>query len=568
MCLRTPHGAALVLLLWSIDDCIRYCANAIEKETTCKEDQLQATRQGMPQVLLQSSSRKLRDWGKTLVESSHLVSSNTNTTQPTSQGAENISFVSRRVNFVASPQGEPLDEIDKVKKSMHTAVAIMLLGFVAFVMALFYLVNFPDEDIKAATWKLLSTTMSIFIALLMFSGTQHFLTFVTGTGTSESKGDGDGDLRVAIGHEEVTHDIILFAFARFIIFWLLLQLHLYFVHGRHIAHKPQADSEKSYTLKGVAAIGSHIVAFSGMDAFGTVQEQGFFAGNLFHCIAGVILVGGALFVLFDVADIVRRHIVQKRNSNLEARQEWKEWVSECNSAQYESASLILGLLLSQCIRFGITGNLPPLEGGSPMGKSRTQVHMLFAVAICLGTLVVALQITLRKTLGEQSWSKGWTKRFLRAIREILATTMAWCLTYWGRWAFWMSTEDSGLGYGDKMTALLATSLFMSIFCFAGVLGIDFIADNLVGESGEAGCVALIRSLGLVLGLAWESTFHEALGAIGSVHLFPVNYELNVLILICILVITTLPAWMIYILPEANKDRGPLCHIRSDDEDDD
>ena len=46
----------------------------------------------------------------------------------------------------------------------------MLLGCVGFMMATFYLVNWPDDDIQKITWEIISTTTSIFGALLLFQG--------------------------------------------------------------------------------------------------------------------------------------------------------------------------------------------------------------------------------------------------------------------------------------------------------------------------------------------------------------------------------------------------------------
>ena len=49
-------------------------------------------------------------------------------------------------------------------------IACMLLGSVAFVMLLFYVVNWPDDDIRLYAWTIISTTLSIFTAVLAFSG--------------------------------------------------------------------------------------------------------------------------------------------------------------------------------------------------------------------------------------------------------------------------------------------------------------------------------------------------------------------------------------------------------------
>lgn len=459
--------------------------------------------------------------------------------------------------------GESLEEI---KRSMHLAVAAMLLGFVAFIMALFYLVNFPDLDIVAATWRLLSTTMSIFLAVLMFSSTQHIVAVFTGRHERDGEGEVGTERRhestVAVGHEMVTRELLMWTFWRFICFWMVLQVYTYFVHG------------KSILLKAVAKLGSHIVAFAGMDAFGTLQEYGAFSSQgvfyMEHCVLALMAFGSLLWCAFHLADMGRSHIAM-RSSDPEAQ---KEWLSECRAAEHEAAGLILGLLSSQCIRYAIVGSLPPLEGGSPMGKSMWQVHALFVIAVALGLIVVPMEMVLTKftayaaTLGpaQQSWNKVWRSlRFARVIRETLSMTMAWCLMYWGRWAFWMSTENNGLGYGDKMTALLTTSLFMSAFCFLGLLLIEFAADRVLGQSGLAGLIALGNALGLVMGLSWESTFHEAVEGIGDLHLLPIGYTLNVLVLIFVLLVVTLPAWLLYILPEALKERKEGCHWTEENE---
>ena len=56
-------------------------------------------------------------------------------------------------------------------------ISLMLLGCMGFMMATFYLVNWPDDDIQQITWEIISSTTSIFGALLMFQGCNRVVNY-------------------------------------------------------------------------------------------------------------------------------------------------------------------------------------------------------------------------------------------------------------------------------------------------------------------------------------------------------------------------------------------------------
>lgn len=441
----------------------------------------------------------------------------------------------------------PLSRFE-IMASMHLAVALMLLGFLTMVIALFYLVNFPDEDIRQATWRLLSTTLSIFLAVLIFSVTQEFLAclvaggrYVRDAGVSASKLSQALDPG-EVGHSSpITNQVVYLTFGRFLILWMMLQFWLYYHQSRVTA------------LKAIGKLGCHVVAFAGMDAFGTLQDSWtFFQSSVALSFVAVALTCIFIWAIFNLADSLRTTFAE-RSAYPQARQ---DWLHECRLAEHEAAGLILGLLLSQSIRFCISGYHPPLHGGAGKGHGYLEVFVLFLTALCLGAMVVPLEIIfarLKQTYREQANSRDWVVRFIRATRETLSMTMAWCLVYWARWAFWFSTADDGLGYGDKMTALLTIALCLSFVCFGGVFIIDIAAGNMARNNhghNLAALVALGNALGLVMGLAWESTFHEAVTGISQLQSLSFGYTINNIILICIIILIVLPAWILYILPQA------------------
>lgn len=65
---------------------------------------------------------------------------------------------------------EEEEEEEEQFEEKDIEVASMLLGAVTLVVSLFYLVNWPDDDIRYYSMMIISMTISIFTSVLMFQG--------------------------------------------------------------------------------------------------------------------------------------------------------------------------------------------------------------------------------------------------------------------------------------------------------------------------------------------------------------------------------------------------------------
>ena len=69
------------------------------------------------------------------------------------------------------------EEEDDAHKAINVVVSVMLFGSLTFIMSLFYLVNYPDPQIRAQAWRAVSQTIVIFVSVLVFNASNGFVTW-------------------------------------------------------------------------------------------------------------------------------------------------------------------------------------------------------------------------------------------------------------------------------------------------------------------------------------------------------------------------------------------------------
>jgi len=215
----------------------------------------------------------------------------------------------------------------------------------------------------------------------------------------------------------------------------------------------------------------------------------------------------------------------------------------CEECEVDVWGCSLGLMLSRVLRLAISAELPSLHG-QPLGKSLGDCGALFSASLVFGALVVVL---------EPHQSQG---RHIKVALMVCSMSMGWCLLYSGQWMFWAQFPDGLSGHSSKMLARVVMALIDSVLVVFTLFGVDFIADHMQGRS-ERALRSLMTAMGLLLGLAWEAAFDQAVSGIEEK--FAADSVRNRVLLkvgmsaaLCTLV---LPAWRLYILPKAIAGAG-------------
>lgn len=425
--------------------------------------------------------------------------------------------------------GKPGTEVDAKTVgfgSTENVLAVFLLAFVVLIMCLFYLVNWPDEDIQRETWKILNTTLAIFGAILIFNAIKDVSMRIFG----------EHEIPQAEGYTKpFEYNMILPSVYRFL---AIDAVFLALVMFLHFVKRPTAP---------LATMGGHVVAFAGIDAFGGLQQCVPFAGSPVNSL-GAVVASACLFALLFVFHTVCLNAL----ASMLAIDDWEDAREEMVEVENDVVGLVLSLLICQAVKFAIVGQLAPIYG-YPHGKTIRQIEMLLGAAIAF-TIVALFPFIWRKLLRfatnpspNSKQGKGWLQALSALVESVLTFTVSWCLLYSGQWFFGNITDDSGLGDGDEMLALIIMAFAASALGIVIIFVLDFFADH--GILGRTRGQRLINAVGLLLGLSWEQTFDRAVDSIAEA--FGMGQEqLATGFSFFFFWLLVAPAWALYIQPSA------------------
>jgi len=406
------------------------------------------------------------------------------------------------------------------------AISVMLMGSIGFQMLMFYLVNWPDRDIQRYSWQVISQTISIFCAVLLFQGCNGLVEERLIEGSSPW-------VEVAIDMTQM-------------LFWLVcMQIVLAITSGAlNEIFGMDADMERvELNLKSWSVLFSHVAGFATINAWGSLQQK-FFNATPWTALVVVPMGSVGLLLVYHIFDIIRERISHMDDGEKDEYEE--KWDEETEEAENDVAGLSMSFLTVQALRFAISGILPNQEGIEPweaaISHEPHQCHQLMGCGFIFFLLTMAVLNSERIVETPER-----LERFIEILNNYLTFGLAWCLFYGVRWRIG-STHFTN----ENALLMVAIALFLSGVSFLFIFVLDKVEDNhLFGEDSEIAEGAtekMITGLGILIGFSWEQSFDTAVDVVAEgLHRFAPPTFSKMIMSIC-LVLIVFPAWRIYILP--------------------
>jgi uncharacterized membrane protein len=412
---------------------------------------------------------------------------------------------------------------EKEESEGDLGIAVMLMGSIAFQLSLFYLVNHPDKDMKKYSWETISQTISIFLAVLIFQGFNGI-----------------------VDHYAIEHSSLfmkeVFDLLHMLGWVVILQLTLYFSSGAH--KKEHSESEIGHSThsraKSASILLAHVTGFASMNFWGGLQGFSFFASSPLMSLMAVPAAFLGMIGLYHVTDNIRESHAAADNS----KDEWEIlWDEETEEAEHDIMGLTVSFLITQTLRFWISGQLPNKEG---VDKGEHTLMQAFHLLMCALVAVVGV-------LGFGKWHKhleaipgtSMKERAVTSLSIISSMVFAWCLLYSTKWALstvHYETLREGI-FGKVVVAIVVSALSFILIFF-----LDKLADSeKTSDAVDELIVIVIGSFGIMIGFSWEQSFDTGVEVIAEAFSEESKHWMQLLITL-MLAGVVLPAWKWYILP--------------------
>lgn len=458
-------------------------------------------------------------------------------------------------------EGEPAEELSEEEEgeegpasTTDLEVACMLLGAVTLVVSLFYLVNWPDDDIRYYTWSIISMTISIFSAVLLFHGISEMFEYLTASfsqwsmvvfhyihctayfvamqlviGYEAGMIGEEGYTQIDLDQEKWTlADGMRADYGHELTPAQELRVRSHNGKRSHIqddwgnevpvVKRNLAMEQRKRRMKCFAGLLSHLAAFATIDAGGVLMHTDVFSASpLMAFIAAAttsLLVIFYFWLSFKFRDA---HMKAAKQAGRQGRRAamCQEYVVD---AENDIFALSSSFLLIQVIRFQISGLLPDSEGierPELPHDAAVVIHLFIVGLICVASSVAFSVIVSRMSMQQEEEEPGniLRLRILNTCMLFSGMGFAWC-TLWG--VRWICVIVSFIDM-ETMIGRIECALILCVFSGSCVMFLDVISDSAKG-SGFRSVLAietLIEALALLIGFSWEQCFAHGVSVVSS-----------------------------------------------------
>jgi len=474
--------------------------------------------------------------------------------------AAGVPSVGLAMPFSRGPKGPPVDargpghgqkDIEQHVPMFHDlddttdAVACMLLGAIAFQMALFYLVNSSKDSIQYYAYHIIGLAISIFTAVMVFDAIHGIVQY-----NFMSPDSGDG-LKVLITMLEV-------------LFWFLVMQACSACFAGAVPWAEQlpatADAppgeerdrvqnmwlQRKLNIKCWSGMLTHVTGFAAIASWERVQQSDPFSRNFWTAASVVPLGFVCIICMYRLAESVRTWISMYGDGQVTHCEVL--WDMVAVEAENDVVTLASSFITVQSLQFACLDVLPDKKGEVTEEMGVEHWGLDFAVLLILAAVMALATFFLFRLAAKIVSSRGGDDMKTRlALIGVNYTSMTFA------WSLYFAIKAGLHHYGPGLHPDgIIVKIILALSVSACTFGIIFLLDMLsnLQESGgltQRAITKIILAKGLLIGFSWEGCFETAFHAISHrAGDWVTCVNLGLSICLCVVVI---PAYWKYILPE-------------------
>eukprot|EP00928_Gymnodinium_smaydae_P013183 TRINITY_DN14818_c0_g2_i1.p1 TRINITY_DN14818_c0_g2~~TRINITY_DN14818_c0_g2_i1.p1 ORF type:complete len:538 (+),score=88.14 TRINITY_DN14818_c0_g2_i1:108-1721(+) len=447
----------------------------------------------------------------------------------------------------ADPDGE--------EDSITLSVSATMLGAIACQMGLFYVVHFPDEDVRYYAYRTIGFGISLFSSLLIFSAINRCLAqFFSGS----------------------DHLPFLLAAGQALIWFITMQFIGGLLSGAIIVEELPRPGELSEThtsrelrkawtfrrlnMKCWVTMLAEMTGLASMYALSTLQESSWFRQTPLHAFLVVPLGFVSILALFRASDHMRWWISMSDDGAISYAEEM--WDEKLEDDENDVIALALSFVTVKAVLFWLIGVLPDEYGkySDVVLREITANDCLmgfgFAALMGLCTLVLARSYhSLCVDMGHSVRNDLFARHVLIAVNYAMMC-FAWSLLLATRLA---ATLMFPYLAPDGILLKLGVAFALTVTSFVSMILLDMSADrHEAGGEVERMLVRIIMANGLLVGFSWEVCFSKALHTV-AVSFGHAGTLFNLMLSLGVAAVVV-PAYRLYVLPRIHDHGVNLAQL--------